>query len=233
EARVRREAEKSLADAIARAMQAEAALADARTAAVNDPSQAEIEKLRGECAAAQHLLTTRQNEFAATLREAGETNERTRQDGIAALVKAERSWHAGEAERIAEAETAIRNEVAAELAEATSRYTAAEAALTAQRVREGDQVHRGDSELDQLRDENVLMKAELGAARALIAKHGLASPAAGVVIQKPKHNINAEMRNARFGSALRLGRDLAIAGTLAVLAFAMFPRIEPLLPYEW
>jgi hypothetical protein len=225
--------ETALAETNARASAAEAALAEARALAAGDRSQQEIERLRAEVTAADSRFKAREQEYATARTELETIYVRERQELLATQARTERAWREDETARIAEAIQQHGEDQTAQLGEAVSRYESAEAALAAQRIRSGDPAHRDDSELNRLRDENVLLKAEIQSARDTIERNGLDSPASGIALQKPKRNIARDLERKETGSALRLVRDLGIAGGIAVGIFLGLPRIEPMLPYDW
>jgi uncharacterized protein YgiM (DUF1202 family) len=116
---------------------AEAALAEARAAASTAQDRregADLKRLRAEFATARENLAEREAELAEVKVAVGRERERNRGDVEAALVKAEETWKAGEAVRVAEIETRERERGARALAEAMGRLERTEAALSEIRV---------------------------------------------------------------------------------------------------
>lgn len=111
EAQWRERSEQRLAEATARRERAEVALAEARAqapAARDAGDDAELARLRDEVATLEAALASRESELARAESRLAESRERWQEQARAALSKAEKSWQAGEVERLAAAHVAWR-----------------------------------------------------------------------------------------------------------------------------
>jgi hypothetical protein len=125
---------------------AEAALAEARATASTAQDRregAELKRLRAEFATARETLADREAELAEAKVAASRERERNRGDVEAALAKAEESWKAAEAVRLAEVETRERERGQRALAEAMGRLERTEATLNETRVQLEGERERG------------------------------------------------------------------------------------------
>lgn len=121
-------------------------------AATRGSADAEIRRLRDECAAVRAALADRDAEMKQMRLTADATHERLRQEADAALSEARTAWRSGEAARFAEAEARCRDTAAKELSAATAR---------------GDHVAE---ELRRLRDEAAAARAALADREAELAQ---------------------------------------------------------------
>jgi hypothetical protein len=147
---------------------AEAALAEARAAASTAQDRregAELKRLRTEFAAAREKLAERESELAEAKVAAGRERERNRGDVESALAKAEESWKAAEAVRIAEVETREQERGTRALAEAMGRLERTEAALKETRVQLGTERERGGVALAESRAQFEKTESALQEAR--------------------------------------------------------------------
>jgi hypothetical protein len=170
---------------------AEAALAEARAAANTAQDRregAELKRLRIEFAAAREKLSEREIELAEAKVAAGRERERNRGDVESALAKAEESWRAAEAVRIAEIETRERERGARALAEAMGRLERTEAALNETR-----------GQLETARERGMIMLAET---RARLEKTESA-------LQDARNQIESMRDPANEGELSRLRAGLA------------------------
>jgi hypothetical protein len=196
-----------------------------------------IRALQDQVSAIQATLAEREAAFAQAALNAEQTREQARQELEATLAKA-KAWQAEEGERFAAAEAKWKQQSAAALADAQSRYQAAEGALVQLRLESdrarsnatGGSIHSpksGDRSVFGTKaftrePEPTPIRLPTREARA----H--AAPEAKIVLQP--HRV---LEDANAPKRRGFGRDIVVVAALAVVAIFAYPRIEPLIPEPW
>lgn len=139
--------------------EAAAARADA---ARNQHDRAEAERLREELAATKRSLAGSERELARVRTDADQERAGWRQGTETAIAKAKNVWQAEEAIRLAAAETRLRDQFGATLAEAAVKQSRAEAALLEVRSSsQGPVGQANETELRQAREQLAALKLSL------------------------------------------------------------------------
>jgi Bacterial SH3 domain len=183
-------AEKAAAELRERAERAEAALAGASAA---QPDDKEVRRLRQQLAGIEANLANRTAELAEA-RAAAELARARSQDVPAELRKAEQAWKAGEAARLAAAESHWKDRSAKAMAEAAARLEQTEAAVAEARAQAEARLHQMtalQTSLSARDTELAQMRAALDEARAR------SSGEADVAREHWQHEMDAALAQAQ------------------------------------
>jgi hypothetical protein len=216
----------------------EKALAEMRAGAeaVSRRAERELQSLRDDLAAGRSTLADREIALAKAISDIEQERKRGRQELEAVLAKA-KAWEAGEAARLAAAETEWRSQSAKALNDATARYQAAEGMLTQVRmqtdrarsdaiggsIKANNRTRFGTKTADREADAapiNLPTKDERGP-----GTQGTMAAFRSNQMMTPEPEPHAKKRGTL--------RDVALAASVAILAIVAYPFIAPFLPPSW
>ena len=220
--------------------QASQALAALRAEADKARESAEetIRGLQDQISAAQATLAEREAALAEATSDVQHTREHARKELEAALEKM-KAWQAEEAQRLAAAEAKWRQQSSAALAEAQSRYQAAEGALVALR-------HEADRARSNATGGSISPPKSSGDRSSFGTKAAAREPQPAAVrlpTREPRAQAKQQeqivlqphrvLDDPQAPKKRGMGRDLLVVAVLAVIAIVAYPRIEPLIPEPW
>ena len=197
-------------DAAARAAAADEHAREAMPAALESDKDAELRRLREKAA-------TLEAKLIKANKAAEDEQLKWQRDAQDAIARATKDWIAKEGSRRATTEAQVRKEIGAQLAQATSRYEAAEAALAQIRLREAKMDGgRSEVELAGARSALVAREAELTRLREEIEalRNGAPAPVEAPVAAAP---------------ANRYVRDVSIAAAIGVAVVVLYPFVSSLM----
>lgn len=176
----------------------------------------ELAALRNEIEELQTTLIDRDATIERLESEAADPKAPTHPEIQDELVKAERLWNAGEAERIAAAQSQARLDQQRELNDAKSRYEQAEAALAHMRIRASDD-NRAHNEVSTLRATLGVREREIhDLKKQLDDMRGYVAPEQGGDFTQT-HAPESETKPAP-----KYSRDIFIAGAVGIVLVAGF-----------
>ena len=197
-------------DAAARAAAADEHAREVMPAALESDKDAELRRLREKAA-------TLEAKLIKANKAAEDEQLKWQRDAQDAIARATKDWIAKEGSRRATTEAQVRKEIGAQLAQATSRYEAAEAALAQIRLREAKMDGgRSEVELAGARSALVAREAELTRLREEIEalRNGAPAPVEAPVAAAP---------------ANRYVRDVSIAAAIGVAVVVLYPFVSSLM----
>jgi hypothetical protein len=212
-------------------------LAALRTEAdkARESAEGTIRGLQEQISAVQATLAEREAALAGAALDAERTREQTRQELDAVLAKM-KTWQAEETQRLAAAEAKWKQQSAAALTEAQSRYQAAEGALVQLRI-----------ESDRARSNATggSITAPKSGDRSVFGTKAAAREPEPVAIRLPTREARGQAKEQIVLQPHRvledphphkkrgMGRDLLVVAVLAIVVIVAYPRIEPLIPEPW
>jgi len=197
-------------DAAARAAAADEHAREVMPAALESDKDAELRRLREKAA-------TLEAKLIKANKAAEDEQLKWQRDAQDAIARATKDWIAKEGSRRATTEAQVRKEIGAQLAQATSRYEAAEAALAQIRLREAKMDGgRSEVELAGARSALVAREAELTRLREELEalRNGAPAPVEAPVAAAP---------------ANRYVRDVSIAAAIGVAVVVLYPFVSSLM----
>ena len=211
-AEAKREMQEALskADSAARAAAADEHAREVMPAALESDKDAELRRLREKAA-------TLEAKLIKANKAAEDEQLKWQRDAQDAIARATKDWIAKEGSRRATTEAQVRKEIGAQLAQATSRYEAAEAALAQIRLREAKMDGgRSEVELAGARSALVAREAELTRLREEIEALRNGAPA---LVEAP----------VAAAPANRYVRDVSIAAAIGVAVVVLYPFVSSLM----
>ena len=197
-------------DAAARAAAADEHAREVMPAALESDKDAELRRLREKAA-------TLEAKLIKANKAAEDEQLKWQRDAQDAIARATKDWIAKEGSRRATTEAQVRKEIGAQLAQATSRYEAAEAALAQIRLREAKMDGgRSEVELAGARSALVAREAELTRLREEIEALRNGAPA---LVEAP----------VAAAPANRYVRDVSIAAAIGVAVVVLYPFVSSLM----
>lgn len=186
----------------------------------------DVKALRDQIAELETTLIDRDTTIERLEAEAADPKTPTHRDIQDELVKAERVWKAGEAERIAAAQSQARFDQQRALTDAVSRYEQAEAALAHMRIRASDD-NRAHNEVTTLRATLGIRESELISLRKQLddARGYVPPEARGDATQVAEPIAVAAAEQQPVNQTQRYTRDAMIAaavGVLIVIGYTFF-----------
>jgi Bacterial SH3 domain len=201
-----------------------------------ESAEGTIRGLQEQVSAVQATLAEREAALAGAALDAERAREQTRQELDTVLAKM-KTWQAEEAQRVAAAEAKWKQQSAAALTEAQSRYQAAEGALVQLRI-----------ESDRARSNATggSISAPKSGDRSSFGTKGAAREPEPVAIRLPTREARGQAKQEQIvlqphrvledphpRKRRGMGRDMIVVAAVVVVAIVAYPRIEPLIPEPW